>query len=107
MRPYEEYPLIYETETEGFVYGAIIPMEPGREAGAGFIEAPGGARAGLQWERSDTPFIMRIEPPDDSHWGLYRVGFIHPGDSVANLTANLAELVPRLRILHRRARPFH
>lgn len=94
-------PLLPETELEGFVFGTTALQESG---GAGFLVAPDGTRAGIQWEVAESPFIMRVEPPGQDHWGVYRVGFVTAVNSVDDLRANLAPLVGRLRILHRRAR---
>lgn len=104
--PHDEgYPLIAETAREGFVYGAITPIGQNPERGAGFLQGPDGSRAGLQWELShDGPFIMRIDKPGEDHWGVYRLGFTRPVRTVDDLNANLAELLPKLRILYQRAR---
>lgn len=105
MHEFNGYPLIDETAQEGFTYGAITPIGQQPERGAGFLEGPDGSRAGLRWELSeDGPFIARIEKPGERHWGLYRVGFTRPVHTVADLKANLADLLPKLRILYQRAR---
>lgn len=105
MSVYEGYPLLEETAQEGFVYGAITPVGVEAERGAGYLQGPDGSRAGLQWELSlDGPFIMRIEGPGPDHWGVYRLGFTRPVRSAGDLKANLAELLPKLRILYQRAR---
>ncbi|MFZ5827223.1 MAG: 3-deoxy-8-phosphooctulonate synthase [Bacillota bacterium] len=102
---YEGYPLIPETATDGFTYGAITPVGQEVRRGAGFLEGPDGSRAGLQWELSDDgPYIARVEGPGENHWGVYRVGFTRPVRTVADLTANLRELLPKLQILYTRAR---
>ncbi|HWI64587.1 MAG TPA: hypothetical protein VNT75_22375 [Symbiobacteriaceae bacterium] len=99
MSKYEGYPLIPETETDGFVFGTITPLAGDR--GAGFLQGPDGSRAGIQWELSESPFIERLEGPDGEGWGLYRVGFTRPP---AELAFNLAPLLPKLRILYARSR---
>lgn len=102
---YEGYPLIEETASGGFTYGAITPVgqEPGR--GAGFLQGPDGSRAGLHWALSpDGAYIARAEKPGEDHWGVYQLGFTRPVHSVGDLKANLQELLPRLRILYARAR---
>lgn len=104
MQPYEGYPLLPETEWEGFVFGTITPLEPGRQAGGGFLQGPDGSRCGLQWELSESPFIMRIEGPDAERWGVYRVGFTRPVGRIADLVFNLGEVMPKLKILYQRAR---
>lgn len=102
---YEGYPLIEETASGGFIYGAITPVGQEPRRGAGFLQGPDGSRAGLQWELSDDgPYIARVEKPGENHWGVYRVGFTRPVHTLDDLTANLRELLPRLRILYTRAR---
>lgn len=104
MPPFDGYKLIPETEAEGFTYGAITPVGDSADFGTGFLEGPDGSRAGLQWELSETPFIMKLEAPGSEKWGVYRVGFVRPVRSLADLTANLHALLPKLRILYSRAR---
>lgn len=104
MPAYNEYPVLAGTDMAGFAYGSILPLEESRVRGAGFLQGPDGSRAGLQWELADTPFIMKVEGPDAHGWGIYRVGFTRPVDSVSDLTANLHDLLPRLRILYARMR---
>lgn len=104
---WDGYPLLPETCVDGYTYGAISPLAPGRETGAGFLEAPDGSRCGLQWERSESPFIMKIEGPTDRHWGIYRVGFVCPVDGPGAVHTNLVALIDRLKILHARTKRVH
>ena len=107
MPAYEGYPLIPETEMDGFTYGAITPVGEHPDRGAGFLQAPGGGRAGLQWELSDSPYIMRLEGPDSETWGLYRVGFTTPVHTIDDLVTNLRALLPKLKILYARSGGIH
>lgn len=102
MGNYDGYPLIPETEMDGFVFGTITPI--GGDRGAGFLQGPDGSKAGLQWELSDSPFIERVEPPDGRGWGVYRVGFTVPVVSMGDLESNLAVLLPKLKVLYGRLR---
>lgn len=104
MSPFEGYPLLPETDRDGFVFGRITPLDEGRQTGAGFLQGPDGSRAGLQWELSDSPFLMKVEGPGGDSWGVYRLGFTRPVGSVGDLMANLEPLLPKLQILYRRAR---
>jgi hypothetical protein len=104
MPAYDGYPLIPETETDGFTYGAITPLGQNPQRGAGYLQGPDGSRAGLQWELTDSPYIMRIEGPDGERWGVYRLGFTRPVTTAADLLANLREALPKLRVLYSRAR---
>lgn len=104
MRPYEAYPLLAESEIDGFTYGAITPLGANSEAGSGFLQGPDGSRAGIEWEVSDGPYIARIESPDGERWGVYRLGFTTPVTGLPDLLANLRTLLPKLKILYSRAR---
>lgn len=104
MTAYERYPLTPGAAVEGFAYGAITPLGRDPERGAGYLQGPDGSKAGIQWEVADAPYIMRLEAPTGSDWGLYRVGFLRPVQTVDDLIANLRELLPRLRILYARNR---
>lgn len=104
MRSFEDYPLLPETEMEGFTYGAITAVGESPMQGAGVLQGPGGLRAGLQWEVTDAPYIARVEGPGPDHWGVYRVGFTQPVRTIADLVANLARVLPKLKILYSRAR---
>jgi hypothetical protein len=102
LSTYEGYPLLPETERDGFVFGVITPLAG--ERGAGFVQGPDGTRAGLQWELSDSPFLERIAGPDGAGWGVYRAGFTRPMGGVADLVANLAPVLPKLKVLYSRLR---
>jgi hypothetical protein len=104
VQPYEGYPLLPETAIDGFVFGTITALDPNRSAGGGYLQGPDGSRCGLQWELSESPFIMRIEGPDAERWGLYRVGFTRPVATSADLVFNLRLVLPKLKILYARAR---
>lgn len=104
MSAYEEYPLIPETTIDGFTYGAVTPIGEQQERGGGFLQGPDGSRAGIRWELSDSPFIERIEGPDGNRWGVYRLGFTQPVESIQDLVANLEALLPKLKVLYSRAR---
>lgn len=104
MEPYAGYPLIPETEWDGFAFGAITPLGAEPLRGAGFLQGPDGSRAGLHWEVADSPYIMRLEPPDGVRWGVYQLGFTRPVRTLADLIANLEQLLPKLKILYTRNR---
>ena len=94
-------PLLPVTEIEGFVFDTTALLPTG---GTGFLVAPDGTRAGIQWDVAESPYIMRVEPPGQEHWGVYRVGFTTPVTTTEDLQTNLTPLLGRLKILHRRAR---
>jgi hypothetical protein len=98
---YTGFPLISETETEGFIYGAITDfLEPDTEegciAGDGYIQAPDGSRAGLVWQVSDKIEVKILEKPNLSRWGVYSVNFPKPIKTKDDLVFNFREVLPLL-----------
>ena len=100
---YYGFPLIEETNTDGWVYGAITDFE-GPEAhdyGDGYVQAPDGRRAGLVWEVRQGDFA-EILPPDENRWGVYAVWFPKHVRSVADLTECFRSVLPQLKVVHAR-----
>lgn len=95
-----EYPL-----ADGFIYTATTPVGDEPTHGTGSLAGPDGSQAELRWELSgDGPYIMRLKPPGEDHWGVYQLGFTRPVQSEADLVANLAEHLPKLQVIYRRFR---
>lgn len=96
---------IESTRCDGFVFGTLTPLGADPSRGMGVLEGPDGSRAALEWVVSpDGPYIMRLAKPAERDWGSYRVGFSKPVRTAAELQENLAELMPKLRVLYRRLR---
>lgn len=89
-------------QLDGFTFRTAAPVQ--LETGGGLLFGPDGSAAGIQWELADSAFIMRVEPPNQSSWGVYRVGFTRRMKGRADLAANLQELLPKLRIIYQRIR---
>ena len=100
---YHGFPLIEETTTDGWTYGAITDFETpeGATAGDGFVQAPDGRRAGLVWEYGTGKFA-EILPPDQERWGVYAVWFPKPVHSVADLVECFQHVLPDLKDAHKR-----
>lgn len=98
---YSAFPLVLETETDGWIYGAITEFETAEPQfeGDGFVVAPDGSRAGIAWA-TDTPDFYEILPPDQERWGVYGVRFPRPVASVADLVANFRAVLPDLKERH-------
>jgi len=95
---YHGFRLVPETETDGWVYGAITAYEteePQTE-GDGFVVAPDGSRAGIAWA-TDTPDFYEISPPEPGRWGVYGVRFPHPVQSLEDLVLAFRSVLPRLK----------
>jgi len=94
---YHGFEVVPETETDGWIYGAISDYEGGPHTeGDGFVVAPDGARAGIAWA-TDTPDFYEIAPPDDERWGVYGVRFPRPVSSVDDLVFNFRAVLPKLK----------
>lgn len=100
---YFGFPLVYETITEGYIYGAITDfLEADSDEGFctygdGFVQAPDGTRAGLIWGISSEPFVTMEIPPEDDRWGVYQVGFVKKIKNIDDLVYNFKLIVPMLK----------
>jgi hypothetical protein len=95
---YHGFPVVPETETDGWAYGAITAFdgpEPQTE-GDGYVIAPDGSRAGIAWA-TDTNDFYEILPPDEMRWGVYGLCFPRPVASVDDLVFNFRAVLPRLK----------
>lgn len=98
---YTGFPLIPETETDGFIFGAITDfLEPdskeGCTTGDGYIQAPDGSRAGIIWQvfpNREKKIAISMKP-DEKRWGVYNVGFPKPITSLTDLIYNFKEILP-------------
>lgn len=104
---YHGFPLVPETETEGFIFGAIsdfldFDSEDGCTYGDGYIQAPDGSRAGLIWKLSEQVFILETLPPEAGRWGVYHVGFEKPIKSLDDLVYNFKQLLPMFKEIYKR-----
>ncbi|GMV21571.1 MAG: hypothetical protein AMXMBFR57_15200 [Acidimicrobiia bacterium] len=102
---YYGFPLIEETRTDGWCFGAISAFddEPdGCQWGDGYVVAPDGSRAGLVWEVG-TFAAREISPPDQKRWGVYNVAFPRPVRHLDDLVLCFRAVLPELREIHRQA----
>ena len=95
---YYGFPLILETETDGWIFGAITEYrdESGCEGGDGFVVAPDGSRAGLVWEVGIAEMSEVCEPTPD-RWGVYSVGFLRPIKTTEDLVESFRHILPALK----------
>ena len=95
---YHGFPVVPETETDGWLYGAIDDYESDspQTEGDGFVIAPDGSRAGIVWA-TDTTEFQEISPPDSERWGVYGVGVPRPVSSVEDLVFNFRAMLPALQ----------
>jgi hypothetical protein len=106
---YHGFPLVDETLTDGWCYGAITEFnEPechpdGCESGDGYVQAPDGSRAGLVWSTGAFA-TSEIYAPDDGRWGVYEIAFPKRVRNVEDLVDCFRSILPELRAIHARVR---
>lgn len=100
---YHGFPLIEETRTDGWCYGAITDFHDpdGCDAGDGFVVAPDGSRAGLVWSVGQFE-TQRVCELTEERWGVYQVAFPHPVRNVPDLVGCFRAVLPELKALHAR-----
>lgn len=101
---YYGFPVIEETLTEGWLFGAITAFDDdpeGRTFGDGFVIAPDGSRAGIVWEVGE--FATReICAPTSDRWGVYGVAFPHAVRCISDLVEGFRAVMPELQGIHAR-----
>jgi hypothetical protein len=104
--PYAGFSAVPETMTDGWVYGAITEFEhnsKGCRSGDGFVEAPDGSRAGLDWIVGSRPGrLRRVAAPDEKSWGVYEVVFAKPIFTTADLVREFRAVLPKIKRTHER-----
>jgi hypothetical protein len=95
---YHGFPLIEETRTDGWCYGAITEFidSAGCTNGDGFVVAPDGSRAGIVWSVGSFA-SKRVCKPEPSRWGVYSVAFPHPIRTVDDLVDGFRAVLPELK----------
>jgi hypothetical protein len=95
---YHGFPIIEETCTDGWYFGAITEFEDpnGCESGDGFVVAPDNSRAGIVWDVGDYD-MEEVSPPDAGRWGVYAVWFPNAVWTVDDLVSNFRYVLPTLQ----------
>jgi hypothetical protein len=95
---YHGFPVVAETWTDGWTYGAITDFEDedGAVAGDGYVISPQGRRAGLVWAVGPGVF-SEVLPPTPDRWGVYAVWFPAPVRTVSDLITGFRAVLPDLR----------
>ncbi|EPY04313.1 hypothetical protein PAALTS15_25739, partial [Paenibacillus alvei TS-15] len=101
-RAYDGFPLIIETETDGFIYGEITDHlhyddDVGCLTGDGFVQAPDGSRAGVIWQVEDIVSVSVCIEPEEDRWGVYNVWFDRPIKTTADIVHNFRNVLPLLK----------
>lgn len=99
---YHGFPLVEETLTDGWCYGAITDYIES-DSGDGYVQAPDGSRAGLMW--SIGAFAIReVCVPDDQRWGVYEIAFPKLVRNVQDLVDSFRGILPELQAIHAKVR---
>jgi hypothetical protein len=98
---YYGFPLLRDSEKDGFIFGVITSWRTDAAAswGDAYVVAPDGTRAGIVWVMKG-PVTEVVFPPEPGRWGVYQFVFEHPVRSDADLIRNLHTILPRLKQLH-------
>jgi hypothetical protein len=102
---YHGFPIIPETMTDGWCFGAITEYanSDGCDTGDAFVVAPDGSRAGLVWEVGEGE-PAEICAPDNSRWGVYAVSFPIPIRTSDDLIVCFRAILPKLQRIYERIR---
>jgi hypothetical protein len=102
---YHGFPIVPETETDGWFFGAITEFEDtnGCQDGDAFVVAPDGTRAGLVWSVGEGN-TSEILPSDKDRWGVYQVWFTMPIKTKADLIFNFRSVLPQLKEVYERVK---
>ena len=101
---YHGFPLIEETLTDGWRFGAISAFDDDPDGctwGDGFVLAPDGSRAGIVWEVGEFA-THEICAPSPDRWGVYGVAFPRAVRGVLDLVECFRAVLPELKRIHER-----
>lgn len=108
---YGRFPLVLETETDGFIYGEITDHfyfdcaeDDGCTSGDGFVQAPDGSRAGIIWEIEKEPSLSICIEPEEDRWGVYNIGFVKPIKTMDDLIFNFRTVLPLIKEAYHNAK---
>ncbi len=98
-RPYHGFKVLNDVTYQGFTLGAITDFQkrPGLTVGDGFVVAPDGSRAGIEWRIANESYLLEMAPPTSNRWGVWMAGFVHPMVDKDSARRNLIEIEPLLR----------
>jgi len=98
---YHGFPLLANSEKEGFSFGVITEPNGTTPAtwGDAFVVAPDGSRAGVVWQAEGEPMLVLCKP-SPGRWGVYAFRFQHPVLNERDLIQNLHEVLPQLKALY-------
>lgn len=95
---YHGFPLLANSQRDGFVFGTITEPNGTTAAswGDAFVVAPSGARAGIVWSIGEgEPSVVCA--PSAGRWGVYNFHFTGPIAAEADLVRHLHAILPALK----------
>ena len=96
-KAYARFPLLADSELEGFKFGRITIPNETSVWGDAWVEAPDGSRAGIVWCVNGHATAEMLTPPEPGRWGVYRFGFQEPARSENDLVRLLHGILPELK----------
>jgi hypothetical protein len=101
---YHGFPLLKNSECEGFIFGTITEPNGTQPAewGDAFVVAPNGSRAGIVWQIGHGEPNVVCEP-SEGRWGVYGFYFNGPIATEDELVRHLQSLVPALKTYYEAA----
>jgi len=98
---YHGFPVVPETTTEGWCFGAITEYShaDGCDSGDAFVVAPDGSRAGLVWSVGESE-PAEICPPSEGRWGVYQICFPKSIRTTDDLIACFRSVLPKLQRIY-------
>jgi hypothetical protein len=101
---YHGFPLLKNSERDGFVFG-VITQPRGTEPmdwGDAYVVAPNGSRAGIVWNiGAGEPSI--VSEPSEGRWGVYGFWFKGPIATDEELVRHLHSVLPALKAYYKAA----
>jgi len=105
---YYGFPILGESEKDGFRFGAITDPrgDTPKKWGDAYVIAPNGSRAGIVW-RAGKGETSVVSPPSEGRWGVYGFHFLAPIQSDQELIQCLHSVLPELKAFYEAAAASH
>ncbi|MBN1758878.1 MAG: hypothetical protein JW863_11200 [Chitinispirillaceae bacterium] len=98
---YHGFPLLKESETDGWILGIITEYEDenGCDEGDAYVQAPNGDRIGLVWDVGNDE-ISTISEPDEKRMGVFQVWFPKTVKTKEDMIENFRHVLPSVRNMY-------
>lgn len=98
-QPYHGFLVLDEVSAEGFTWGAITMLGSPVATLDGFVVAPDGSRAGIEWRKSSESYVLKLADPTPERWGVWRAGFVDDIVDEPSAEAALRAVIDQLRAM--------